>query len=117
LTSWPVDTLAREAARYREGMRYREGVGWHGDMGTRGVNKYSSERQDSSGLLGFEVMRGLLGAWPQQVAAWGEGQSPVIGPRIVIKPERHTPRSGLDAPLDLGVVGGDRQPARVDLRT
>jgi len=42
----------------------------------------------------------------EEVPAGGEGQAPVIGPRIIIKPERHPPGAGLDAPMDLGVVGG-----------
>ena len=68
-----MDTLAREATRYREGAR------WHGDMGTRGVNKYSPERQDPSGLLGFEMMSGFLRAWLKQVPVRVEGEASVIG--------------------------------------
>ena len=53
-------------------------------------------------------MDGLPRAWAQEVAARVEGQPPIVGPRIIIKPERHPPGPGLDASVDLGVVGGDR---------
>jgi hypothetical protein len=46
-------------------------------------------------------------SWAQEVTPRRQGQPPIVGPRIIIKPERHPPGAGLDAPVDLGVVGGD----------
>lgn len=44
-----------------------------------------------SGLLSFETMDWLSLSWAQEVPARCESQTRVVGPRIIIKPERHPP--------------------------
>jgi hypothetical protein len=61
-----------------------------------------------SGLLGFEAMGWLSLGWAQEIASRGEGQTSIVSPRIIIKPERHPAGPGFDAAVDLGVMGGGK---------
>ena len=49
---------------------------------------------------GFARARGA-----EQIAPRRQGQPPIVGPRIIIKPERHSPGADADPSVDLGVVG------------
>jgi hypothetical protein len=65
-------------------------------------------------LLGFETVDGLPWSWAHEVPSGGESQPPVIGPRIIIKPERHPPGPGNNLAVDLGVVGGGDTASRIE---
>jgi hypothetical protein len=59
-------------------------------------------------LLGFEHVGGFARAGgAEQITPRRQGQPPIVGPRIIIKPERHPTVTDLEPPVNLGIVGGD----------
>ncbi len=62
-------------------------------------------RSGLEGLEAFFLGRRRPGRRPEQVLAGVEGEAPIAGPGVIIKQERHPPRSGDDRSLALRVVG------------